>query len=59
MFDRPGKIFPRICVVAMRRTIARDLTAYLSNFVNTQLPETLPQYSALVYDSRRLDCLRR
>jgi hypothetical protein len=24
MFDRTGKIFPRICVVAMVRTIARD-----------------------------------
>jgi hypothetical protein len=48
MFEHPGKIFPRICVVAMRRTIARDQAAYLSNFVNTQLPEILPQYSALV-----------
>jgi hypothetical protein len=59
MFEHPGKIFPRICVVAMRRTIARDLIPYLINFVNTQLPETLPQYSALVYDSQMLDCLRR
>jgi hypothetical protein len=23
MFEHPGKIFPRICVVAMRRTMAR------------------------------------
>jgi hypothetical protein len=36
MFEHPGKIFPRICVVAMRRTIARHLPAYLSNFVNPQ-----------------------
>ena len=48
MFEHPEKIFPRICVVAMRRTHARLLHTYLSNFVNTQLPETLPQYSALV-----------
>jgi hypothetical protein len=40
MFDRPGKIFPRICVVAMLRTIARASVAYLINFVNTQLPKT-------------------
>jgi hypothetical protein len=32
----------------MRKTIARDYLSYLSNFVNTQLPETLPEYSALV-----------
>ena len=48
MFEHPGKIFPRICVVAMRRTIASYFYTYLSNFVNTQLPKTLPQYSALV-----------
>ena len=48
MFEHPGKIFPRICVVAMRKTHARLLIAYLINFVNTQLPETLPEYSALV-----------
>ena len=48
MFDRTGKIFRRSCVVAMLRTIARHLHAYLGKFVNTQLPETLPQYSALV-----------
>jgi len=36
MFEHPGKIFPRICVVAMRRTITRHLIVYLSNFVNTQ-----------------------
>ena len=48
MFEHPGKIFPRISVVAMRRTHARELVPYLINFVNTQLPETLPQYSALV-----------
>jgi hypothetical protein len=48
MFEHPGKIFPRICVVAMRKTIARDSVSYLTNFVNTQLPETLPEYSALV-----------
>ena len=59
MFERTGKNFPRICVVAMLRTIAGHLDAYLSNFVNKQLPETLAQYSALVYDSRMLDCLRR
>jgi hypothetical protein len=35
-FDSPGKIFPRICVVAMLRTIARHFTAYLIHFVNTQ-----------------------
>ena len=59
MFEHPGKIFPRICVLAMRRTIARDLIPYLSEFVNTQLPETLPQYSGLVCDSLVLDSLRR
>ncbi len=59
MFDRTGKIFPRICVVAMLRTIAGHLDAYLSNFVNKQLPETLPQYSAFVYDSRMPNCQRR
>jgi hypothetical protein len=48
MFEHPGKIFPRICVVAMRRTHAREYITYLINFVNTQLPEILPQYSALV-----------
>jgi len=36
MFDRTGKIFPRIGVVAMLRTIARDLTVYFSDFVNPQ-----------------------
>ncbi len=35
---------------------ARPFPAYLSNFVNTQLPETRPQYTALVWDSRMLDC---
>jgi hypothetical protein len=48
MFEHPGKIFPRICVVAMRRTHARKYIPYLINFVNTQLPKTLPQYLALV-----------
>jgi hypothetical protein len=36
MFEHPGKIFPRICVVAMIRTIARHFTAYFIHFVNTQ-----------------------
>jgi hypothetical protein len=36
MFEHPGKIFPRIYVVAMLRTIARDLTVYFSDFVNPQ-----------------------
>jgi hypothetical protein len=40
MFDRTGKIFPRICVVAMLGTIARQSVAYLIHFVNTQLPGT-------------------
>jgi len=50
MFEHPGKIFRLICVVAMRRTIARNLNAHLLNFVNTQCPDILPQYSALVYE---------
>jgi hypothetical protein len=36
MFEHPGKIFPRICVVAMLGTIARHLPAYLIKFVNPQ-----------------------